>query len=134
MDAVERNGLSGPATYGGGLNRIIRSPLGNYNITHYRESNGLINDNLYVSYRTVDGNLWMSSNKGLSRFDPTHRTIRELSPCTTDFRRMNSIIMRSSDSSGVMLFGGISGFVEFDPAEIGMNTSSRRSHHRTADL
>lgn len=122
MDAVERNGSLWAATYGGGLNRIIRSPLGTFNITHYRESNGLINDNLYCVIPDRHGYLWMSSNKGLSRFDPT--TERFLNFTEHDGLPANEFNHNAflAESSGVMLFGGISGFVEFDPAEIVLNS------------
>lgn len=123
MDAFVSGQTLWAATYGGGLNRIEIVDNGKYSVRHFRESNGLINDNLYAVIPDRDGFLWMSSNKGLSRFDP--RTERFVNYTMLDGLPSNEFNHNAflSDTHGRMFFGGISGFVEFDPSEIGMNTS-----------
>ncbi|MFZ4619954.1 MAG: sensor histidine kinase [Bacteroidota bacterium] len=122
MDAVQVNDTLWAATYGGGLNRIITLPDGKISIRHFRESNGLINDNLYCIIPDREGNLWMSSNKGLTRFEP--RTERFFNFTVHDGLPANEFNHNAflADSGGKMLFGGIAGFVEFDPKAIGQNT------------
>lgn len=71
-------------THGGGLNRLEwvgesggRSHLTNatsVQITRYSEKNGLPDDVIYGIAQDEQGNLWVSTNFGISKFDPATET------------------------------------------------------------
>jgi serine phosphatase RsbU (regulator of sigma subunit) len=67
------------------------------------------------------GRLWISSTKGLSRFDPSSRTFRNYD--VRDGLQSNEFNGGAAFrcASGEMLFGGIRGFNLFFPGEIGFN-------------
>lgn len=65
-----------------------------------------------------DGNLWLSTYNGLSRFDPAKRIFKNFSQ--SDGLQSNQFSFNGalSLSSGELLFGGIKGFNVFDPQNI----------------
>ncbi len=81
----------------------------------YNTSNGLLNDVIYKIIEEKENILWLSSNKGLIRFDVEHGTFRTY---TTDNGLLNNQFNYSSGikgNDGQIYFGGISGFISFDP-------------------
>jgi len=60
-------------THGGGLNSLIR---GSDEFTHFSLKEGLCDDVIYGILEESDGRLWLSTEKGLCRFDPRTRTCR----------------------------------------------------------
>ncbi|MEQ8574634.1 MAG: two-component regulator propeller domain-containing protein [Fulvivirga sp.] len=54
------------ATYGGGLDKFEKN---SEKFTHYNEKQGLANPSLYYVINDEFGNLWMSHNDGISRFN-----------------------------------------------------------------
>jgi signal transduction histidine kinase/sugar lactone lactonase YvrE len=102
-------------TIGGGLNR--------YNVdkdtfTRFTEKNGLPNDVIYGILEDEDGNLWLSTNFGLSRFNPATQTFRNYT--ANDGLQSNEFNQNAFTKSrnGFMYFGGINGFNVFKPSEI----------------
>ena len=75
--------------------------------------------------------LWLSTNRGLTRFDPREATFRTYSP--SDGLQANlanpGACLRSAD--GTLLFGGFSGFVAFDPGAVRDNPNVPRVVIRT---
>ena len=63
----DRAGALWVGTYGGGLNKF--DPRSGRAI-RFREQDGLPNDVVYGILEGDDGSLWISTNKGLSRFNP----------------------------------------------------------------
>jgi signal transduction histidine kinase/streptogramin lyase len=57
-------------TGGGGLNRLERSPDGEHRFTRFTEASGLIDDDVMGVLEDDDGSLWLSTKRGLTRFDP----------------------------------------------------------------
>ncbi|MBK6753770.1 MAG: response regulator [Flavobacteriales bacterium] len=102
-------------TNGGGLNRLHKR-TGKF--VRYNSKHGLPNDVVYGILPDEAGNLWMSTNKGLSRF----------SPGTGAFRNFDASVGLQSDefnryaycrqSDGTLFFGGVMGFNYFKPAEL----------------
>lgn len=84
----------------------------------YTIADGLPNNVIFGILDDKNGNLWMSTNRGLSRFNPATREFRNFSPAdglqSYEFKG-NSLC---KTKSGLMYFGGINGFNEFDPAGI----------------
>jgi signal transduction histidine kinase/ligand-binding sensor domain-containing protein len=57
-------------TGGGGLNRVGRLEGGGLHFTRFTEAGGLIDDDVMGIQEDDDGSLWISTKRGLTRFDP----------------------------------------------------------------
>ncbi len=81
----------------------------------FRESDGLLNNFIYSIREDSQGNLWISSNLGITKFDYKARKFTNFDGLAgSEFRRGASL--RASDGS--MLFGGINGFNRFSPDSV----------------
>lgn len=87
-----------------------------------------VKDNLprSIYYGILDddaGNLWISSNSGLIRYNPTLKT--SIRYTTEDGLQSNQFNFRSSLKSrdGILFFGGINGFNSFHPFNLTVNTT-----------
>jgi signal transduction histidine kinase/CheY-like chemotaxis protein/streptogramin lyase len=102
-------------TYGGGLNRM---DLQNNRFINYTARNGLPDDIVYSILEDVHGNLWMSTNTGLVKFDTKTKIFRNYD--ALDGLQSNEFTIGSALKcrNGEMLFGGISGFNMFYPDSI----------------
>jgi signal transduction histidine kinase/streptogramin lyase len=94
---------------------------GTETFTHYREKDGLSNDSVYCVLEDTQGHLWVSTNKGLSRFDPQRETFRNYD--VTDGLQSNEFngnacLMSHSEE---VFFGGINGFNAFFPDHVNDN-------------
>jgi len=107
------------ATEGGGLN--IYYPESN-TFQHYTEKNGLPNNVIYGILEDEFGQLWLSTNFGLSRFDPQKETFRNYT--VSDGLQSNEFNIGAyvKGLDGKMYFGGINGLNAFLPAEVKDNT------------
>lgn len=102
-------------TYGGGLNFFDRQ---SGKFRHFRKEEGLPSDVVYSIVEDDSGQFWLSTNHGLSRFDPRTETFENY-----DYRdglqsnefNLNSHLM---SESGELFFGGINGLNTFFPATI----------------
>lgn len=110
-------------TLGGGLNRWMPKDraAGRAVFRRYRQRDGLISDTVFGILEDENGALWMSSNRGLSKFDPDNGSIRH-------FDRRNGLksdefnfAARLRSRTGQMFFGGPEGLVRFHPAQVGIN-------------
>ncbi len=107
------------ATYGGGLNSF--DPQTEIFNT-YKEEDGLANNTVYGILEDEKRNLWLSTNKGLSRFNLI----------TYNFTNFDVNDGLQSDEfnggaytkgpSGEMFFGGINGYNSFQPDQIIQST------------
>ena len=102
-------------TAGGGLNRL---DVDSGTCVHFREGDGLPNDVVYAVLADSSGRLWMSTNKGLSRFDPATRQFRNYD--AEDGLQSNEFNSGAGfkSRSGEMFFGGIYGFNYFRPEHV----------------
>jgi signal transduction histidine kinase/ligand-binding sensor domain-containing protein/CheY-like chemotaxis protein len=105
-------------TYGGGLNRVDRK---SGRFINYTARNGLPDDIIYSILEDSNGNLWMSTNTGLVKFDTKSKTFRNYD--VLDGLQSNEFTIGSAleCKNGEMLFGGISGFNMFYPDSIQEN-------------
>jgi len=102
-------------TAGGGLNRLdIQSGT----FAHVTERDGLPNDVVYGILADSSDRLWLSTNKGLSRFDPATRQFRNYD--VNDGLQSNEFNSGAAfkSRSGEMFFGGIYGFNYFRPEAV----------------
>jgi len=102
-------------TAGSGLNLYIPETD---SFTHYVEKDGLPNGFIYGILEDSEGRLWMSTNFGISRFDPDTETFR-------NFDAGDGLQSNEFNSSayakgieGEFYFGGVNGLTVFDPREI----------------
>jgi two-component system sensor histidine kinase ChiS len=108
---------------GGGLERLEGSRSGatdqeTARFTHFGEQEGLPNSTIYCIREDDAGDLWLSTNRGLSRFTPSAGTFRNYDAGdglqSSEFNQ--GACARTRD--GQMLFGGINGYNAFYPAQI----------------
>jgi serine phosphatase RsbU (regulator of sigma subunit)/streptogramin lyase len=111
----DKNGFLWLGTFGGGLKRF-QPKTGD--IRHFREKHGLPNDVVYGILEDGKGFLWLSTNKGLSRFDPRTYTFNNYN--ARDGLQSNEFNSHAffKAGSGEMFFGGINGLNSFFPAQV----------------
>ncbi|MCB9305934.1 MAG: helix-turn-helix domain-containing protein [Lewinellaceae bacterium] len=99
-------------TLGGGLSRLDTRTL---QFTHFNVRKGLPDNNIYGILNDDKGLFWMSSNKGIIRFDPASGESRNYT--TEDGLPTNEFNMNAYAKlpDGTLLFGGIKGLVSFHP-------------------
>jgi diguanylate cyclase (GGDEF)-like protein len=128
MDVVwsiyqDRAGVLWIGTQGGGLNRVTRSgdEPRKVRFDSYTERDGLANNFVYGIVEDGRGRLWLSTNRGLSRFDPLSESFKNFD--TSHGLQSNEFNFGAyyETSSGELLFGGINGFNLFDPGEVPEN-------------
>ena len=106
---------------GAGFNRFEKSTG---NCINYNETDGLPNNVAYCIQSDSLNNLWISTNRGLSCFDPLTKTFRNFTDEDglpgNEFNRYSSMKLQN----GELLFGGINGNVIFDPETILKKQSS----------
>ena len=114
-DPREPNRYLWIGTAGGGLDRL---DTGSGTFLHFTERDGLPNDVVYAVLADSSGQLWMSTNKGLSRFDPLTRQFRNYD--VNDGLQSNEFNSGAAfkSRSGEMFFGGIYGFNYFRPEAV----------------
>jgi len=103
-------------TYGEGIHLFDRdNGISIYNIT---QKNGLADNHVRAIMEDNSGNLWISTVKGLSRFDPQTRNIKNYQ--TSDRFEGNNYWRNSAFKTlaGEMLFGTSDGFIIFHPDSV----------------
>ncbi len=110
-------------TFGGGLNMLdLKDIQSDGQFTAYGTEEGLPNQVIKAIQEDESGMLWVSSNRGLSKFDPVAKSFKNFDEQdglqSTEFSEIASL--RRSD--GELLFGGVNGFNAFYPAQIFGNT------------
>ena len=103
------------ATYGGGVDRLhVESGA----IEHFNRRHGLPSDAIYSLVPDGQGHFWMSSNHGLTRFDPHDGSLTNFT--ALDGLQSNEFNGRAflAKKDGELLFGGVNGFNSFYPHEV----------------
>lgn len=90
-------------------------------IKYYNQNKGIANNQTYCILDDNSGFLWISTIDGLSRFDPQKETF-------TNFNKIDGLQNNQfrygacfKAPSGELIFGGITGFNIFNPAEVKTN-------------
>ncbi len=99
-------------TGGGGLSCL---DMNTRHITNLTSANGLPNDVIYGILADESGNLWLSSNKGLIRYNPASGIIRNYT--VEDGLPSNEFNSKAvaKGLDGTMYFGSIMGLIAFHP-------------------
>ena len=112
---VESSGRLLLTTEGGGLN--VFDP-GSQRFTSYRLQDGLPVDTLWGILRERDGIYWLSSNRGLVRFDEAGKRFLTYTPADGIQGEEFNLGAWHGGSDGRFYFGGVSGLTVFSPAAL----------------
>ena len=101
-----------------GLNRYNKETN---DFTAYNEQKGLVNNVINSIKEDKKGFLWLSTNKGVVRFDPVHENFRNYTVYnglqSEEFNSGASILTKR----GEIFFGGVNGFNVFNPDSLPEN-------------
>jgi len=109
-------------TNGGGLNAL---DLNSEKFYHFTVEDGLANNVIYAIMPDSNGNLWLSSNKGITRF--TKGSNLGASPEIVNYTNYDGLATEFNtgayfkDVDGHLYFGGLDGFYWFKPDKIKVN-------------
>ncbi len=113
-------------TYGGGLNKLtvdqqeISDPS-KARFLHYSLKEGLASNIIYGIQKDGEGNLWLSTDNGLSKLDPSTGTVHNY--FGSDGLQGNQFYWGASlrGLNGELFFGGTNGFTAFYPSTLQTN-------------
>ncbi|PKQ64285.1 hypothetical protein BZG02_05560 [Labilibaculum filiforme] len=105
-------------TMGGGLCLLLEQFGSTFKFKTYTSKHGLPNDAIKALEEDGDGNLWISTNKGLTRFNPETDEIRNYSVSDGLQDYEFSELASYTKVNGEMIFGGVNGLNVFNPSEI----------------
>lgn len=107
-------------TRGGGLNALDKKTG---QCRHYSTKDGLPDDVIYGILPDRRGNLWLSTNSGLSKFTPQSEHFENYS--ATDGLQDNEFntVSYAKGHDGRLFFGGVNGITTFFPEKISPNTN-----------
>ncbi len=115
---TDRSGTLWVGTYEGGLNRLNRDTE---TFTHYGKKQGLLNQAVYGILEDDGSNLWISTNRGLFRFNIKAETFEEFDESDgLQSDEFNDTACHRGHS-GKLYFGGINGLSAFYPDRIKRN-------------
>ena len=105
-------------TFGGGFNRF---DIQNEKFTGYFEKDGLPNNVIYGILEDENNNLWLSTNNGLSQFNPATEEFRNYD--SSEGLQGNEFYWGAAfkNEDGSLMFGGVNGLNIFFPSEITNN-------------
>jgi len=122
---LDASGILWIGTQGGGLNRLERLEANAESTVfkRYSEYSGLPNDVVYGILPDKAGDLWISTIKGLARFQPDSEEFESFD--VTDGLQADEFNLGAYyvSRSGELFFGGVNGFNAFYPENIERNTS-----------
>ncbi len=107
-------------TAGGGLDRVVGSSLQPESIkfSNIGAADGLPNAVIYGIEEDDDGNLWLSTNSGLVRFDIAGRVTKTFHTSHGAQDQEYNFGAHHRTRDGWLLFGGINGYNDFDPQQV----------------
>ena len=110
-------------TFGQGL---IAFDIANHKTYAYNTDNGLANDVIYAILPDTNANLWLSSNKGITKFTPNKSWAKH--PEITNYNNYDGLATEFNTgayfkgTNGSLYFGGLDGLYWFQPKNIKKNT------------
>lgn len=104
-------------TYGNGICKYVDNQDESY-FVNYTEEHGLCNNVAYAIEEDLQGNLWISTDKGLSKFNPETEEFQNF--YTSDGLLSDQFYWSASfaDENKNLYFGGIEGLNYFSPQQI----------------
>lgn len=114
----DQTGVLWIGTSGGGLIRF-ENLSGEFQV--YNDSFGLPNNVIYGILEDEQGNLWLSTNTGISKFNPKQETFSNYGVEDNLQSLEFNYNAYFKSRSGEMFFGGVNGFNAFYPDEVEQN-------------
>lgn len=122
----DKKGTLWVGTYSGGLNKVLISNQENnedelIRFINYTEKDGLVNNTIYGILEDDYNKLWLSTNNGLSQFDP--ETEKFYNYYKKDGLQENQFYWGANlkSTNGDLYFGGINGFNICSPEKAALN-------------
>jgi len=114
----DRSGAIWIGTYGNGFCKVVTDSKSNVSFVNYNDKSGLANNVVYAILDDNQGNLWLSTDNGLSRFDKENKTFKNF--YVKDGLQSNQFYWTSACKGvdGKMYFGGVEGLNYFVPDSI----------------
>lgn len=109
-------------TRGAGLALLVARSGASATFKHFTQREGLANDVVYGILPDGDGQLWLSTNNGLSRFDPRSGAFKNYDASHGLQSREFNFGAHYRSGSGELFFGGINGFNAFNPQRLAGNS------------
>jgi ligand-binding sensor domain-containing protein/two-component sensor histidine kinase len=108
-------------TYGGGLNKFSVDKAGNEKFISYSIEDGLPSNIIYNIQGDDEGNIWLSTDNGLSMFNPVKGIFRNYD--VSDGLQGNQFFWGAGfkGKNGELFFGGTNGFNVFNPKQLRSN-------------
>ena len=112
-----KGGIIWVGTYGNGICKYVEDSSGGH-FVNYTEQEGLCNNVTYAIEQDLQGNLWISTDMGLSKFNPITETFHNY--FVKDGLLSDQFYWTASDAGedGMLYFGGVNGLNYFLPNEI----------------
>jgi len=107
-------------THSGGFNKFDKSKQ---SFTRFTTRDGLPNDVVFGILEDDAGLLWISTMKGLAKFDPEKKSFRVYDQSDGIIHNQFNWHASFKDNFGKMYFGGSNGFILFDPKTILLDTT-----------
>ncbi len=113
-------------TYGQGINKLIVSN-GKKIFKSYSSTHGIANNIIYGIIEDEDNKLWISTDNGLTRFDPKTGSARSFYIADGLLNNQYYWSAHYKNDSGKLYFGGMNGLNTFYPAWINNHATDRRA-------
>ncbi|MEM6772790.1 MAG: two-component regulator propeller domain-containing protein, partial [Bacteroidota bacterium] len=124
---VTKEGVIWVGTFGGGINKFIPAADGQpARFKSYGEADGLIDGVIKAIVEDETGKLWISSNRGLSRFNPRTEVFENFD--VNDGLQGDEFgeLAACTQADGSFIFGGVNGLTFFYPDAIKLNSRPAR--------
>jgi diguanylate cyclase (GGDEF)-like protein len=108
-------------TRGAGLASLESRDGATARFRHIRQRDGLANDVIYSVLPDGDGHFWLSTNNGLTRFEPTTGKIKNYDTSHGLQSNEYNFGAHFRSASGELFFGGVNGFNAFHPRKLVAN-------------
>lgn len=106
-------------TSGGGFSKAVgNSPLNSLKFQNYTSRDGLFNDYIVSLTSDADGNLWLASQTGLTRFNPSSGEFHNYDNSDGIPRTVFSESACMKTPQGSIVFGTMAGLLSFDPEQL----------------
>lgn len=107
------------STAGGGLCKAnYVDPLKSVKFENYNTAAGLLNNYVLSAQQDRNGKIWLATQMGLSRFDPTKKTFRNYREEDGVFVPTFSEASVTTSHNGEITFGTEKGFLKFNPLNL----------------
>ncbi len=111
-------------TYGNGFCRYVEDEKPHF--IRYTEKDGLCNNVTYSMEEDLHGNIWISTDKGLSKFNPGSETFQNFYMKDGLLNDQFYWTASDADSDGILYFGGIGGLDYFRASNIDLYRTTKK--------